>query len=104
MSDEDEFIAVFREEAAGRLEAIDRVLVELEAGRGETGAVDTLFREFHSIKGAAGLVGLDDAHTLAHAVEDLLAALRSAGTPPTEVADALLRAADELRVQVAGDA
>ena len=104
MTDEDDFVAVFREEASGRLEAIDGVLVAVEAGRGGPAAVDALFREFHTIKGAAGLVGLDDAHAVAHAVEDLLAAVRDAGAPLAGIAEPLLRAADELRRQVAGEA
>ena len=104
MSEEDDFVAHFREEAAERLERIDGVLLDVEAGRAGAGAIDALFREFHTIKGAAGLVGLDDAYALAHAVEDLLGALRAAGAPAAGVAATLLRAADALRAQVRGEA
>jgi two-component system chemotaxis sensor kinase CheA len=104
MTDEDEFIAVFREEAAERLDAIDELLLGLEAGRAEPGALDSLFREFHTIKGAAGLVELDDVHALAHAVEDLLDAVRRSGGPFPAIADTLFRAAGQLREQLRGTA
>jgi two-component system chemotaxis sensor kinase CheA len=101
---EDEFVEVFREEATARLDAIDELLIGLDAGEADGDAVDALFREFHTIKGAAGLVGLDDVHLLSHAAEDLLATIRDSGMPAGSIAQALFRTAGELRAAVAGDA
>jgi two-component system, chemotaxis family, sensor kinase CheA len=101
---EDEFLDIFREEAAERLDTIDGLLVGLEASDGDPDAVDALFREFHTIKGAAGVVGFDDLHRLAHAAEDLLATARRTGAPLSAVGDALFRAAGELRAALAGEA
>ena len=47
-------------------------LLALEAGRAAPDAVDSLFRDAHTIKGAAGMLGLGEIHVLAHAVEEIL--------------------------------
>jgi len=104
MSDPDsEFLELFRDEANERLDNMVDTLLALEAGRVDPGAVDALFRDAHTIKGAAGMLGLDDVRTLAHAVEDVLDSVRESGTFPPEFADPLLRATDALRRHVAGD-
>ncbi len=48
------------------------------------------------------MLGLDDAQTLAHAIEDVLESAREAGEFPLRLADPLLRAADALRLHIAG--
>ena len=65
--------------------------------------IDTLFRDAHTIKGAAGMLGFDDIRTLAHAVEDVLGAVRDTGVFPAELAAPLLRATGALRALVDGD-
>jgi two-component system chemotaxis sensor kinase CheA len=100
---DDDFIEVFREEAAGRLDAIDELLMGLEANGDAPDAVDALFREFHTIKGAAGLVGLSDVHELSHAAEGLLDTVRRNDAPFSAVAEALFRTAGELRDRVGGN-
>ena len=99
---DNEFLEIFRDEANERLDSIVDVLLALESGRADPDAVDALFRDAHTIKGAAAMIGLDDVRTLAHTVEDVLDAVREAGTFPPDLADPLLRAADALRRQVAG--
>ncbi len=104
MSDtESEFLELFRDEANERLDNMVDNLLALESGRAEPDALDALFRDAHTIKGGAGMLGLDDVRTLAHAVEDVLGSVREAGVFPPELADPLLRAADALRKHVAGD-
>jgi two-component system chemotaxis sensor kinase CheA len=98
-----EFLELFRDEANERLDNMVDVLLALEAGRAAPDALDELFRDAHTIKGGAGMLGLEDVRTLAHAVEDVLESARSAGDFPPQLADPLLRAADALRLQVAGD-
>jgi two-component system, chemotaxis family, sensor kinase CheA len=103
MSEPDsEFIEIFRDEAGGRLDRIVDTLLALERGDAAPDAVDSLFRDVHTIKGAAGMVGLGDVSALAHVMEDLLAAARHAGALATEHIDPLLRASDALRLHVAG--
>jgi two-component system, chemotaxis family, sensor kinase CheA len=101
---EDELAELFRDEAARRIEAMDAALLEIEAGNAGAETVTSLFREAHTIKGAAGMVGQDDVRVVAHAVEDILAVLRERGTFPASLVPGLLRATGLLRSQVAGQA
>ena len=100
---DDAFLEIFRDEANERLDRMVETLLALEAGRAEPDAVDVLFREAHTIKGAAGMVGLAEIRSLAHAIEDVLATVRDVGVFPPELADPLMRSADALRSQVAGE-
>jgi two-component system chemotaxis sensor kinase CheA len=97
-----EFHDIFRDEATERLDHIVQTLLALEAGRAAPGAVDALFRDAHTIKGAAGMLGLDEIQVLAHAVEDVLDDVRGADEFPSDLIDPLLRAADSLRQHVEG--
>jgi two-component system, chemotaxis family, sensor kinase CheA len=100
---EEEFFDLFRDEANERLDRIVDTLLALESDRAGSEAVEELFRDAHTIKGAAGMLGLDDVRALAHAFEDVLAGVRERGSFPSELVEPLLRAADALRRQVAGE-
>ena len=102
--DVSEFLDLFREEANGRLDDMVDALLALEAGRAASDAVDGLFRNAHTIKGGAAMLGLDDVRTLAHAVEDVLEDVRGQGEFPIGLADKLLRAVDVLRRELTGAA
>ncbi len=104
MSDLDpEVVQIFRDEANERLDRMADTLLALEEGRVGAGAVDELFRDAHTIKGGAAMLGFDRVRDLAHAVEDVLADVREAGAFPPELAEPLLRSADALRAQIAGN-
>jgi two-component system chemotaxis sensor kinase CheA len=100
---EAEFLELFRDEANERLDNMVDTLLALESGRAAPEALDSLFRDAHTIKGGAGMLGLEDVQTLAHAMEDVLESARSAGEFPPHLTDPLLRAADALRLHVAGE-
>jgi len=96
-----EFVEIFREEAAGRLDAIVEILLDVERGGSPPDAVNALFREAHTLKGAAGMVGLDAVQSLAHEMEDVLSDARAAGSAlPPELVEPLLRAVDAMRAGV----
>jgi two-component system chemotaxis sensor kinase CheA len=99
---EAEFVEIFRDEARERLDRIVDTLLALEGGRPPGDAVDSLFRDIHTIKGSAGMVGLDEIRELAHGMEDVLAAARTGGVLRRELIDPLLRSADALRRHVDG--
>jgi two-component system, chemotaxis family, sensor kinase CheA len=96
-------LELFRDEASERLDRIVDALLGLEAGRLGMDAVQSLFRETHSIKGSAGIVGLQEAGAIAHAVEDVLGAVRERDAFPAALTDPLLRATDALRRAIAGE-
>lgn len=88
---------VFREEADERLGEISECLLAIEAGNPPADAIDTLFRQAHSLKGAASMVGFNEAAAIAHAIEDVLEPARAEGALAPELVDSLLRATDDLR-------
>jgi two-component system chemotaxis sensor kinase CheA len=92
-----EFIDIFRDEANERLDHMVNTLLALESGTADADAIDALFRDAHTIKGGAGMVGLDGVRDLAHTLEDVLAVLREAGQFPTDLTATMLRATDALR-------
>jgi len=96
-------LAVFREETAERLDRVVEVLLAVEAGEAPEDAVDSLFRDLHSVKGNAGMVGFEDARRVAHAMEDLLQDARAGGELPTELVEPLLHGTDAIRRAVAGE-
>jgi two-component system chemotaxis sensor kinase CheA len=99
-----DFVEIFREEAAGRFDAIVEILLDVERGGSPPDAVNALFREAHTLKGAAGMVGLENVQLLAHEMEDVLSDARTAGsTLPADLIEPLLKAVDAMRVGVAGN-
>jgi two-component system chemotaxis sensor kinase CheA len=101
---EAEFLGIFRDEANERLATMSRVLLSIEEGRAASDAIDSLFRDAHTIKGGAGMLGLEEIASLAHAIEDVLSQARHDGELPHESIDVLLRAGDGLRTLVNADA
>jgi chemotaxis protein histidine kinase CheA len=92
---------MFAEEAEGRLAALSELLLELERSGGDPELLSSVFREAHTLKGAAAVVGLDDVLRVAHAMEEVLDGLRGGGAAATPaVVDALLGAVDGIREMV----
>ena len=56
---------------------MDTALLAVESGAAGAETIDSLFRNAHTIKGAAGMLGFDDVRALAHAAEDVLASVRA---------------------------
>jgi len=98
-----EILEVFREEATERLDSMVETLLALESGDAPDDAIDSLFRDAHSIKGSAGMVGIEEVRTIAHTMEDTLEEARKQGTFSKELTEPMLQATDALRRAVAGD-
>jgi two-component system, chemotaxis family, sensor kinase CheA len=97
-------LEIFREEAAERLDRVVATLLAIDAGDPPADATDALFRDVHSLKGGAGLVGLEPVREVAHAAEELLSGVRAAGAPvPQELVAPLLAVADAMRRGIAGE-
>jgi len=97
-----ELLAMFRDEAQGRIDRMVDTLLALERGRGPADAVAELFRDAHSIKGAAGMMGFDAVYQLANALEDRLADVRDRGELDPSLVELLLQEVDDLRTAVSG--
>jgi two-component system, chemotaxis family, sensor kinase CheA len=98
-----DFHEIFRDEANDRLDRFVRTLLEIEGGNASADAVNSLFQDIHTIKGAAGMIGLEDVQGFAHRLEDRLEELREGKKLPAELVEPLLTAADSLRLMVEGE-
>lgn len=72
----DAALQTFIAEARELLQEMEQALLHLEGEPGDGQAMDAVFRAAHTIKGSAGLFGLDALVGFAHVVEDLLDRLR----------------------------
>src|SRR5918997_544872 len=91
--------ALWQEFAAESEEHLDTIERLLAAPR-DRGAVDGLFRAFHSLKGMSAALGAPGMQDVAHRCEDILGLARQGRVAVAgPVADGLLAAVDALRGQ-----
>lgn len=103
MEPDADLLQIFRDETHERVDRIVDVLLAVEVDAAPAGAVDSLFRDAHSIKGNAGMMGFEEAQRIAHAMEDVLEESRRGGALAAGVPAALLEATDALRRVVDGE-
>lgn len=74
-----DFLAIFRSQVEGQLRSASDLALELEraSGAGEdlTELLESLMREFHTVKGAARAIQFDEIKEVAHQIEDIYHAL-----------------------------
>ncbi|MFB6105663.1 MAG: ATP-binding protein [Halobacteriaceae archaeon] len=95
----DDYLEAFVRESEESITALNNSLLALEDDPDDEEAMEEIFRTAHTLKGNFGAMGFEDASDLAHAVEDLLDAIRSddlAITP--EVMDLVFAGVDEISV------
>ncbi|MEM1446293.1 MAG: chemotaxis protein CheA [Planctomycetota bacterium] len=104
MSDMDaSLIQDFLTESGELIEQLDQDLVTLESAdeAEQPDICNACFRALHTIKGAAGFLGIDNIIEFAHAAEDALNKLRKGEVEVTaSVMDLLLTSADVVRGQI----
>ena len=69
-------LPVFISEAQEQIAELEQLLLQLEDAPGDRDLLDALFRCAHTVKGSAGIFGLDDVVAFTHHVETLLDRLR----------------------------
>ncbi|RCK79094.1 MAG: Signal transduction histidine kinase CheA [Candidatus Ozemobacter sibiricus] len=79
----DDLKELFREGAMEYLAELEEALLRLGEHPEEMAEVDRLFRVMHTIKGSAGMVGLDDVSQFAHRLETEFDAIRQGRTVVT---------------------
>jgi len=95
-----ELLKEFVVESQEHLSDVENQLLTLESqgDQMDVALVNTVFRAVHSIKGAAGFLGLDTLQGLAHREEEVLNRLRNYELRPTSiVVNTLLKATDRLK-------
>jgi two-component system chemotaxis sensor kinase CheA len=96
-----EFIAqmlpTFVSEAKEQLDALESLLLKLEDAPADRELLDALFRCAHTVKGSAGLFGLDHVVAFTHHLETLLDLMREDQCPwSSEISTLLLECTDEI--------
>jgi two-component system chemotaxis sensor kinase CheA len=86
----DPALDTFLAEGAELLSTMESVLLRCEQGSQDPEAINELFRAAHTIKGSAGLFGLDAIVAFTHVVESVLDNARTDGLPITAAAAAIL--------------
>lgn len=101
--DDPALMSDFVMEARDHLAQVELQMLTLEKEPGDRGAIDTVFRGFHTIKGLAGFLGLEDIREVAHETESLLdLARRQELRINSTVVDVVLAAADFLKACLNG--
>ena len=75
-AEDPELLATFRAEVEERLASLSAGLLQLESNASPRQLIAGLFRDAHTVKGSARMMGLTAVLQTAHAAEDLLGALR----------------------------
>ena len=92
---------LFKAETEDHLQSLDEALLGLESMPQDSALLEEAFREAHTLKGSARMLGLTGIQMLAHALEDGLNAARQ-GTRAinAEVISGMLREVEEIRNRV----
>jgi len=94
-------LPAFISEAHEQLETIEQLLLQLETAPDDRELLDALFRCAHTVKGSAGIFGLDRVVDFTHHVESLLDRLREGAIRLTPtLSTLLLRSNDRIRMLV----
>ena len=95
--DDPELLTTFRAEVEERLASLQAGLLILEHHASPKQVVAGLFRDAHTVKGSARMLGLSGVLRVSHAMEDLLGALRDGRFPVRrDLVDLLLAAGDAI--------
>jgi two-component system, chemotaxis family, sensor kinase CheA len=99
LGEDPEMIGDFIVESREHLTQVEIQMMTLEKDPGDSEAINTVFRGFHTIKGLAGFLDLGDIREVAHETETLLDLARTQRLRITpSVVDIVLAAADFLKI------
>lgn len=100
-SEMEEIINDFVVESVESLSSLDHKFVELEKNPGDRALLNEVFRSVHTIKGAAGFLGLKQIVEVTHAAEEILNRLRKGDmSMDAFVMDAILHSIDVIKVLI----
>lgn len=92
----------FLDESTDQINNIEEYVIALEETPEDMGIINSLFRVFHSLKGAAGFLGINDVNFLCHDAENLLDRARKSDiTVNSEFIDVVLSVRDLLEKLIA---
>src|SRR6056297_1353097 len=98
---DDQYLDAFIRESEEAITELNNSLLDLESDPADEAAMDSIFRTAHTLKGNFGAMGFDDAANLAHAMEDLLDAMRQGEMQVNpDVMDLIFAGVDQIEVIV----
>jgi len=101
LGEDRELLNDFILESRDHLTQVEVQMITLEKDPADAEAINTVFRAFHTIKGLAGFLGLDDIGKIAHETETLLDLARNHKlTISSGTVDLVLAAADFLKTSL----
>ncbi|HAA28602.1 MAG TPA: hybrid sensor histidine kinase/response regulator [Cyanobacteria bacterium UBA8553] len=98
MIEDEELRNLYKEASADHIQKIEAGLLHLEKNPLDQSKMEQLLRETHSLKGDSRMLGVKDAETLTHQIEDILGAVKRGErvlTPP--VFECLYQGVDAIR-------
>ncbi|SDD37083.1 chemotaxis protein CheA [Natrinema hispanicum] len=96
-----EYLTEFVQESEERITELNNALLTLERDPDDEAAMENIFRIAHTLKGNCGAMGLEPASDLAHAIEDILDAVRGDDLEVSPgLMDDVFDAVDELETMV----
>ena len=102
-ADDPELLATFRAEVEERVASLSAGLLQLESHPSPRQVIGGLFRDAHTVKGSARMLGLDGVLQVAHRCEDLLGGLRDGRLHVRrDIIDLLLAACDGITSAMPG--
>ncbi len=91
----------FVTEAMGHGEAAEAAILKLEENPQDTAALDAIFRSFHTVKGVAGFLHLEQIGELAHTAENMLNLIRKGQSQLNDAAiDLVLDSIDLMKTMI----
>lgn len=97
--DRTKFLPLFKSEAEERLEKLNKGLLSLEKNPDDLEQVKALFREAHTLKGSAKMLGVDEINQISHRIEDIFASLQEKKIKfSSGLADRVFKALDLIKV------
>ena len=99
LEEDPELVEGFIQESQENLQLIENGMLQLESSPDDLELIDEIFRPFHTIKGVAGFLNLNDINALSHSYENLLDDARNGELKITDdVAQVVLEGVDALRM------
>lgn len=99
---DDELVLEFRREGLDSLEEAELALLDIDKGAKFTSRYNAIFRTFHSIKGGAGMLGMDKLSEHVHHLESLLEKVKKDQKFAPAMVDYLLKGIDAARLYLDG--
>lgn len=97
MIEDDELRNIFGIECSEHIQMLSEGLLRLEKDPKDSATLEEVFREAHSLKGAARMVGASNVETIAHKFEDIIGAAKGGKTVLTsDVIDRLYKGLDSI--------